>query len=162
MGCTCSQTCLSGRSICVACLHRVRDLLYVVTNVLDRRPLNRSDTTAEPAAVSRVSELNDRSSSPPPNTQGALNTFDVTPPRDAPPGARLPSLEVTVDEQALWINTGMGGRHRFLPVSQVEFFDHDSPSARLRFTLDHKGAVTGLTLSGVGPRPIQATKEISR
>jgi hypothetical protein len=39
MGCTCSQQCLSGRSVCVACLHRVRDLLYVVTNILDRRPV---------------------------------------------------------------------------------------------------------------------------
>jgi CubicO group peptidase (beta-lactamase class C family) len=89
-------------------------------------------------------------------------TYNVTPPRDAPPGARLPSLEVTADEQGLWINVGMGGKHRFVPVSQVEFFDNDSPSARLTFTLDQKGAITGLTLSGVGPQPIQATKESSR
>jgi Domain of unknown function (DUF3471) len=94
--------------------------------------------------------------------QSYAGMYSVTPPRDAPPGARLPTLEVTVDEQGLWINTGMGGRHRFLPVSQLEFFDNDSPSARLTFTLDQKGAITGLTLSGVGPQPIQATKEVSR
>jgi CubicO group peptidase (beta-lactamase class C family) len=94
--------------------------------------------------------------------QSYSGKYTVAPPRDAPPGARLPPLEVTVDEQGLWINTGMGGRHHFLPVSQVEFFDNDSPSARLRFTLDQKGEITELTLSGVGPQPIRATKEVSR
>jgi hypothetical protein len=86
MGCACSQTRLSGRSVCIACLHRVRDLLHVVTNILDRRPLNRSDTTAQAAAVSRLSEPNDRPSSPLPSTQGAFNLFEVR--RD--PGWPLP------------------------------------------------------------------------
>jgi hypothetical protein len=88
--------------------------------------------------------------------------YNPGPPPDAPPGMRMPPLEITADQQGLWVTLGMGGKHRFLPLSEVEFFDSDSPSARLRFTADEQRRITGLTISGVGPQPLKATKVLSR
>jgi CubicO group peptidase (beta-lactamase class C family) len=81
----------------------------------------------------------------------------VSPP-NAPSGMGMPPMEITIDQEGLWINTGMGGKHRFLPLSPMEFYDEDSPGARLTFINDEKGQITSLTLTGVGPRPVKATK----
>jgi CubicO group peptidase (beta-lactamase class C family) len=84
--------------------------------------------------------------------------YTPVPPPDAPPGMRMPPLELTADAQGLWINLGMGGKHRFLPLSPSEFFDSDSPAVRLSFTTNEKGQITGLRIVGAGPRPMTATK----
>jgi CubicO group peptidase (beta-lactamase class C family) len=90
--------------------------------------------------------------------QRFAGTYDPIPPPGAPMGMRVPPMELTADPEGLWINLGMGSKHRFLPLSPTEFFDGDSPTARLTFTTDERGEVIGLTLSGVGPQPLKATR----
>jgi CubicO group peptidase (beta-lactamase class C family) len=84
--------------------------------------------------------------------------YDPVPPSGAPAGMRLPPIELTADPQGLWINLGMGGKHRFLPLSATEFFDEDSPAARLTFTTDNTGQIVALTISGIGPQPLKANR----
>jgi hypothetical protein len=84
--------------------------------------------------------------------------YDPIPPPGAPTGMRMPAMELIADPPGLWINLGMGGKRRFLPLSPTEFFDGDSPAARLTFTTDERGEIVGLMVSGVGPQPLRATR----
>jgi len=84
--------------------------------------------------------------------------YDPIPPPGALVGMRMPPMELTADPQGLWINLGMGDKHRFLPLSPTEFFDGDSPAARLTFTTDERGEVIASTISGVGPQLLRATR----
>jgi CubicO group peptidase (beta-lactamase class C family) len=86
-------------------------------------------------------------------------TYAPVPPPNAPPGMRMPPMQISADSQGLWLDVGMGGSHRFLPLSADEFFDEETPGARLRFTKGQQGQITGLTLTGAGPGPMQATKQ---
>jgi CubicO group peptidase (beta-lactamase class C family) len=85
-------------------------------------------------------------------------TYNPAPPPNGPPGMKLPPMIVTTEEDGLSFDLGMGGKHKFLPLSAMEFFDQDSPNARATFTNDEDGKVTGLTILGTGPGPIKATK----
>lgn len=67
-----------------------------------------------------------------------------------------PPIEITVARGGLWIQGE--NKRRFLPISSEEFFDYESPNARLTFTRDGKGQVTGFTITGSGPHPLKATK----
>jgi len=87
-----------------------------------------------------------------------VGKYEVTSSPDGPPGRHLPPMAITADQEGLWLDVGMGGRHRCLPLSPVEFFIEDSPDAQLTFTKDEKGQVTGLTAISVAPFPLKATK----
>jgi CubicO group peptidase (beta-lactamase class C family) len=61
-------------------------------------------------------------------------------------------IEISVDHDALRVTLGSGDVHEFVPLSTTDFFDRDTLSAaRLTFTLDQWGRVTGLTIKGSGP-----------
>jgi D-alanyl-D-alanine carboxypeptidase len=63
-----------------------------------------------------------------------------------------PSLETVVDNGALWLVMG-DERHKFLPLSETEFFDEQFMDIRMKFVLDEEGNVTEMTLEGAGPQP---------
>jgi hypothetical protein len=67
-----------------------------------------------------------------------------------------PPVEITADSEGLWLTAS--ARHRFLPFSQTEFFDEDSPGTRLAAIKDQQGRVTGLMITGLGPAPFRATR----
>jgi CubicO group peptidase (beta-lactamase class C family) len=70
-----------------------------------------------------------------------------------------PSLEITADQEGLWLDLGpRGGKRRFLALSSTEFFDDATLNARLAFRKAEAGRVVSLTLTGVGPHPIEATR----
>jgi len=87
-----------------------------------------------------------------------VGKYQPAPPPGAPAGMEFPPVVITADQEGLWLDPGMGGKHRFLALSPTEFFDEDSPSVHLAFTKDEKSQVKILTLNGVGPQPLTATK----
>jgi CubicO group peptidase (beta-lactamase class C family) len=60
-------------------------------------------------------------------------------------------IEITVENNELWISFPGGERHKFVPLSQSEFFDEDFEDVRLTFIKDDKGTITSLNLVGAGP-----------
>ena len=59
---------------------------------------------------------------------------------------------IAADREGLWVTLDMGDAQKFVPLSATEFFDRDTlSSARLTFTKDEKGGVTGLRINGSGP-----------
>jgi CubicO group peptidase (beta-lactamase class C family) len=84
--------------------------------------------------------------------------YQFAPPPNAPPGMSFPPAILTADKEALLLSLGREDAHRFVPLSATEFFDEGSPNARLEFTRDAKGQITGLTLTGAGPEPMKAAK----
>lgn len=61
-------------------------------------------------------------------------------------------ITIFVHRGALRVTLGTGDEHEFAPLSPTEFFDRDTLSAaRLTFTRDEKGRVSGLTIEGSGP-----------
>lgn len=83
--------------------------------------------------------------------------YTVTTPPNAPAGHAFPPLVVTADHEGLWVDLGMGGKHRFLPASPTEFFDQDQFNARI-ITTKVGDRITGLTLVGIGAGTLEATK----
>lgn len=81
----------------------------------------------------------------------------ATPPSG--PGGRSESLYVTVERGALFVKVPRQGTHKFLPLSATEFFDDDMLSPRLTFARDASGAVTGLTLTGIGLNAVSAARQ---
>jgi len=63
------------------------------------------------------------------------------------------TIELQAEDGTLWLVLGPE-RHRFLPISTTEFFDEQFEDVRMQFTLDEKGAPTGLRLEGAGPEPL--------
>lgn len=60
------------------------------------------------------------------------------------------TVELMAEEGGLWVDLG-GDRHKFLPLSTVEFFDEQFDEVRLKFTLDEQGQPTAITVEGVAP-----------
>lgn len=71
-------------------------------------------------------------------------------------------ISITADREGLWVDFGDGFMHRFLPLSDTEFFDRDTLGvARLTFTKDEKDQVTGINITGSGPIPTTTAKRLS-
>ena len=91
--------------------------------------------------------------------QAFAGKYAAVPPPDAPPGMRMPPMQITADKDGLLVDVGRGGPgHRFVPLSPQEFFDENSPSARIVFAKDEKGRMASATMMGMGPTPIKATR----
>jgi Beta-lactamase len=82
--------------------------------------------------------------------------YKPTLPGNAQAGMSPPPIEITVDNGKVVVN--VGSKHTFLPLSPTELFDESAFQARLTFKKDEDGKVIGLSISGVGPRPMEATK----
>jgi CubicO group peptidase (beta-lactamase class C family) len=78
-------------------------------------------------------------------------TYQAAPPPGGPQVQDRP-IVIAADHEGLWVTLDMGDVHKFVPLSATEFFDRDTlSSARLTFTKDEKGGVTGLRINGSGP-----------
>lgn len=66
----------------------------------------------------------------------------------AGPGPKEVTLSAETD--ALWVDID-GERHKFLPLSPVEFYDEQFDEVRLQFTLDEQGRPTAVTVEGAAP-----------
>ena len=78
-------------------------------------------------------------------------TYQAAPPPGGPQVQDRP-IVIAADREGLWVTLDMGDVHKFVPLSATEFFDRDTlSSARLTFTKDEKGGVTGLRINGSGP-----------
>lgn len=62
-------------------------------------------------------------------------------------------IHLKMEEGDLWANFPMG-RRKFIPLSETEFCDDETFSAKLSFDLDESGAVLSLKLGGLGPEII--------
>jgi len=74
--------------------------------------------------------------------------------------AAVPSevpVEITADDQGLWLTTG--ARHRLLPLSAREFFDDNAPFLRFTFLADEQGRIEGFSFPGPGGVPVKGTRE---
>jgi CubicO group peptidase (beta-lactamase class C family) len=60
-------------------------------------------------------------------------------------------IQVKAEEGILWASFSMG-RRKFIPLSETEFCDYETFSAKLSFDLDESGAVVSLKLGGFGPQ----------
>ena len=68
-------------------------------------------------------------------------------------------FDVTAENGELRVKPSYSDRHRFVPVSETEFYDYDDGGdARFIFQRDEKGEVTGVTIRGVGPGDATARK----
>lgn len=63
------------------------------------------------------------------------------------------AIEITMEDGALWLTIG-NDRHRFLPLSPIEFYDEEVEDVRMKFTVDGTGQPTALTLTGASPEPL--------
>lgn len=86
--------------------------------------------------------------------QALAGKYAPVPPPEAPPGTKMPPMEITADKDGLWLNIGM--KRRLLPISPTEFFDESNPSIHHIFTWDAQGQVT-MTVTGLG-HPMKAIK----
>lgn len=64
------------------------------------------------------------------------------------------TVELTAEEGGLWVDLG-GERHKFLPLSPVEFFDEQFDEVRLKFTLDETGRPTTVIVEGAASEVIK-------
>ncbi|HYG81923.1 MAG TPA: serine hydrolase, partial [Pyrinomonadaceae bacterium] len=68
-------------------------------------------------------------------------------------------FDVTAENGELLIKPSHSDRHRFVPVSETEFYDFDDGGdVRFVFQKDEKGEVTGALIRGVGPGDARARK----
>jgi CubicO group peptidase (beta-lactamase class C family) len=70
-----------------------------------------------------------------------------------PPGM----IDVILKDNDIWLLVG-GGRHKFLPLSETEFFDEEYKNVRAVFSKDAQGQVTSLVLKNAGPKELTARK----
>ena len=75
-----------------------------------------------------------------------------------PQPARM--IDVALKNNEMWVQVGRG-QHRFLPLSETEFFDEEYEYVRLIFSKDEKGEVTSLVLKNAGPGDLTARKAAS-
>jgi hypothetical protein len=68
-------------------------------------------------------------------------------------------VDVVLETTDLWLVFN-GQRHKFLPLSETEFFDEEFEDVRVTFTRDDKGEVTALKLEGAGPGTLVARKAV--
>jgi CubicO group peptidase (beta-lactamase class C family) len=68
-----------------------------------------------------------------------------------------PPIEITLKNNELWTRVGRG-QHRFLPLSETEFFDEEYEDVRLIFNTDARGQVLSLLLKNAGPKDVTARK----
>ena len=80
-----------------------------------------------------------------------IGTYQAALPPGGPQVQDRP-IVIAADREGLWVTLDVGDVHKFVPLSATEFFDRDTlSSARLTFTKDEKGGVTGLNINGGGP-----------
>jgi len=68
---------------------------------------------------------------------------------DSPAGVSIPPIEIAADQEGLWVDLGVGGKRRFVPLSATEFMQNDAPTARITFMQDEKGEIAGLIFRGI-------------
>ena len=82
-----------------------------------------------------------------------LQTYAQTYVREgAGPGPK--EVTLTAEADALWVEIE-GERHKFLPLSPVEFYDEQYDEVRLKFTLDAEGRPTAVEVAGAAPEVIK-------
>jgi hypothetical protein len=80
----------------------------------------------------------------------ALQTFVGEYASESLSGDRLPPVAIIAGRDRLLVDLGVGiGRRSFLPISSTEFMDAAAPAARITFTLNEKGQLTGLVFKGL-------------
>jgi CubicO group peptidase (beta-lactamase class C family) len=68
-------------------------------------------------------------------------------------------FDVTAENGDLLIKPSHSDRHKFVPISETEFYDFDDGGdVRFIFQKNEKNEVTGITIRGVGPADGQARK----
>ncbi|HEX8492743.1 MAG TPA: serine hydrolase [Pyrinomonadaceae bacterium] len=72
-----------------------------------------------------------------------------------PPGM----IDVILKDNNIWLLVS-GGRHKFLPLSETEFFDEEYKDVRAIFSKDAQGQVTSLVLKNAGPKDLTARKVV--
>jgi hypothetical protein len=60
------------------------------------------------------------------------------------------TVEITLEGGGLWMHVPGAGRHKFLPLSETEFFNEEYIDVRLTFKGGDKGRATVLELKGAG------------
>lgn len=66
-------------------------------------------------------------------------------------------VDIVLENADLWLVLG-GQRHKFLPMSESEFFDEEFEDVRLAFIRNDKGEAISLKLEGAGPGTLIARK----
>jgi hypothetical protein len=80
----------------------------------------------------------------------ALTTFAGKYAPESPTGVSIPPIEVTADQDGLWIDLRAGtGKHKFVPISRVDFMEEDKPATRVTFHQDEKAEIVGLAFRGL-------------
>jgi hypothetical protein len=65
-------------------------------------------------------------------------------------GVSIPPIEIDADQDGLWIDLGVGtGKHKFVPISPVDFMEEDKPATRIRFHQGEKAGIVGLAFRGL-------------
>ena len=69
---------------------------------------------------------------------------------ESPSGVSIPPIEIAADQNGLWIDLGVGtGKHKFVPISRVDFIEEDKPATRVTFRQDEKAGMVGLAFRGL-------------
>ena len=69
---------------------------------------------------------------------------------ESPSGVSIPPIEIAADQNGLWIDLGVGtGKHKFVPISRVDFIEEDKPATRVTFRQDEKAEIVGLAFRGL-------------
>jgi CubicO group peptidase (beta-lactamase class C family) len=73
-------------------------------------------------------------------------------------GGRVMTIDATLRNNQLWLQVGPG-RHKFLPLSDTEFYDEEYPNVRLTFSKDApQGQAASFVLKNAGPTPLTARR----
>ncbi|MBD0327488.1 MAG: serine hydrolase, partial [Pyrinomonadaceae bacterium] len=70
---------------------------------------------------------------------------------------RVGMIDVILKKNDIWLLVS-GGRHKFLPLSETEFFDEEYKDVRAIFSKDTQGQVTSLLLKNAGPTDLTARR----
>jgi CubicO group peptidase (beta-lactamase class C family) len=70
---------------------------------------------------------------------------------------RVRMIDVILKNNDIWLLVG-GSRHKFLPLSETEFFDEEYSDVRAVFSKDARGQVTSLLLKNAGPADLTARR----
>lgn len=115
------------------------------------------DPPAASRIAERVSDLMTGGTIPKPTALAADVLQKYTGRYEGKDGERTIVLDATLRDNQLWIQVGPG-RHKFLPLSETEFYDEEYPNVRLIFSRDAQGQVNSLLLKNAGPSDLTARK----
>jgi CubicO group peptidase (beta-lactamase class C family) len=76
---------------------------------------------------------------------------------EATDDGRAVLIDATIKDNQLWIRLGPG-QHKFLPLSETEFYDEEYPDVRLIINKDAQGEVSSVILKNAGPKDLTARK----